>query len=107
VTAIAFNPCHDQLILTAGTDALANLHSIYSISSASVAPLSDSDSEHDGFKREKQKLNDGIIETYDFEDSVYAVAWSKAETWEFAGVEYDGKVIRGVVPKKVQYRIML
>jgi hypothetical protein len=43
----------------------------------------------------------------DFNESVYAVAWSAAEAWFFAAVSFDGKAGVFQVPAEEKYRILL
>jgi hypothetical protein len=55
---VKYNPYHDQLLLSAGTDSVVNLWRISSISSAPLLDLGDDGKENDSF--EKRRNNDPI-----------------------------------------------
>jgi WD40 repeat protein len=57
-TCVKYNPYHDQLLLSAGTDSVVNLWRISSISSAPLLDLGDDGKENDSF--EKRRNNDPI-----------------------------------------------
>ena len=96
---VRFNPFHDQLVLSASTDARVKLWRAASISSAPLVDLEDEDSEQDVLDKE--------IKTYEFEDSVYSVAWSACDAWVFGCVSYDGRVTCHHVPSAEKYKILL
>lgn len=69
IASAKYNRFHDQLLLTGGTDNAANL---WSIVSASSAPLGNMDSG-------ESAVLDHLVATYDdHDDSVYAVRWKVA-----------------------------
>ena len=96
---VRFNPFHDQLVLSASTDAHVKLWRAASISSAPLVDLDDDDSEQDVLDKE--------IKTFEFEDSVYSVAWSACDAWVFGSVSYDGRVTCHHVPSAEKYKILL
>lgn len=118
VWSVGYNPFHDRLVLTSGSDNRAILYTFFETCSDNVKKsnwqLTDSDSFEDDIDRtddyslNRSKLNDGIIQTYeDFDDSVYALSWSYSDPWIFAAVGYDGKVMLSHVPRDVKYSILL
>ena len=94
-----FNPFHDQLVLSASTDARVKLWRAASISSAPLVDLEDDDSEQDVLDKE--------IKTFEFEDSVYSVAWSAADAFVLASVSYDGQLAVNHVCPQEKNRILL
>ncbi|KAJ3357637.1 Protein tssc1 [Entophlyctis luteolus] len=111
VWSVDYNRFHDQLILSSGSDCLVNLHNVVSVSSTPWGLIRSLD---DGFEdridgvTDEIKQTDELIATYrEFEDSVYAVAWSSADPWIFASVSFDGHVNINVVPRDVKYSIIL
>ena len=102
---VKFNPSHDQLLLTSGSDCQVNLESVVSTSSVPFynqksIPLLDEEPEC--------KTQDGLVETFEqHEDSVYAVQWSAADPWLFASLSYDGRLLVNFVPKDQKYKIIL
>lgn len=106
---VQYNPFHDQLILSSGTDAIVNLWNIPSISSAPLdseaAPtyvqfLSD-------FTSVRKLVEDKLVKTFEeHEDSVYSVCWgSSSHAWTFASLSYDGRVVVNSVPKTIRNTI--
>uniref|UniRef100_A0A7S2YML3 EIPR1-like beta-propeller domain-containing protein n=1 Tax=Entomoneis paludosa TaxID=265537 RepID=A0A7S2YML3_9STRA len=92
---VQYNPFHDQLVLSTGTDTLANLWRISSISSA---PLLDSDPTANADKR---------VKTFEHSDACYTSAWGAADAWIYLTVGYEGKVVLHHVPSKEKYKILL
>lgn len=65
-------------------------------------------SEDDEYGIKVNNITDGVVASYDdFEDSVYAAAWSHSDAWIWAGVSYDGKLMLNHVPKGIKYSILL
>ena len=91
---VKYNPHHEQLVLTASTDreSAVKLWNLPTISSHQSPPTGHS-------------TNELLRSISDFDDSVYAVAWSSA--WLFASVSYNGKVMVHQVPKEIKYNILL
>ena len=55
----------------------------------------------------RSELSDGLIRTYDeHEESVYACEWSASDSWVFASLSYDGRVILNKTPQSVKYNIL-
>jgi WD40 repeat protein len=94
-----FNKFHDQLLLTCSSDSTVNLESCVSVSSA-LKQDSDSIEEHG-------KLSNGLIASFEHEDSVYSTQWSPADPWIFASVSYDGRFMVNFVPITEKYKIIL
>eukprot|EP01060_Flectonema_neradi_P030280 TRINITY_DN4364_c0_g1_i1.p1 TRINITY_DN4364_c0_g1~~TRINITY_DN4364_c0_g1_i1.p1 ORF type:complete len:346 (+),score=40.30 TRINITY_DN4364_c0_g1_i1:542-1579(+) len=92
--AVKYNPHHEQLLLTAGTDRES------AVKLWNLPTLSSHQSSDD------RNSNDSLLKSIsDFDDSVYAIAWSSA--WLFASVSYKGKVMVHQVPKDIKYSILL
>ena len=106
---IAYNPYHDQLLLSGGTDYKLNLWRISSISSAPLLELEDEDDNDDNWKDTKnnKKEQDIRVGQYDMSDSISNVTWSTTDAWYFASVSYDGHVTLNHVPSKEKYKILL
>ena len=83
-------------MLSSSSDNSVCLHRILSTSSA---PIDES-----FFEKESDAL---IARIEDFEDSVYALAWSTTEAWHFASASFDGKVSVHAVPTEEKYKILL
>ncbi|XP_055352650.1 EARP and GARP complex-interacting protein 1-like [Paramacrobiotus metropolitanus] len=106
VWCVKYNPFHDQLLLTSSSDSRVILTSVASLSSETVAHVSDEENRDETEKHER--LADGVINVYDeHEDSVYALDWSSADPWTFASLSYDGRLVINRVPRNVKYRILL
>lgn len=105
VWSVKFNPIHDQLILSAGSDARIFLNSVSSVSSEAVHPfdLSAEDAEVITHK----KLGDERLEKVEeHEESVYACAWAGNDPWVFASLSYDGRLIVSRVKRHHKYAIL-
>lgn len=103
---VRYNPFHDQLVLSTGTDSIANLWRVSSISSAPLLTLTD----------ENVDGNDGASDTdapnvrvsrHEHGDSVYGAAWSSVDPWIYLTLSYDGKAVLNHVPSKEKYKILL
>lgn len=102
VWCVRFNHFHDQLLLTASSDARVLISSASSVSSEIIC-----DPEHSGSAEAKQLLPDGPLQWCDHEDSVYCAEWSPSEPWVFASLSYDGRLLISRVKKSIKYQIML
>ncbi|XP_078480991.1 EARP-interacting protein homolog [Ciona intestinalis] len=103
VWGVRFNPFHDQLVLSCGSDSRVVLHNKASISSEPFGHLVEDEEDE-----ETEKRKDGLIAVYEeHEDSVYAVEWSAADPWSFASLSYDGRIVINKVPKNVKFEILL
>ena len=104
-TRVLYNPFHDQLVLSAGTDALVNLWRISTISSA---PLLTLDDEPHPQKKETELEGPNVrVARFEHMDSVNAIAWGAADAWIYMSASYDGKVVVNHVPSKEKYKILL
>ena len=133
---VAYNPHHDQLLLSSGTDGIVNLWRVGSVSSA---PLLDLDATGDGDggdndiiglggggfgddlddegedRQDNHGEDDGgsggggdvRVSKFEFPDSVYDVCWSSTDAWTFLCVGYDGTVSLNHVPSREKYKILL
>ena len=122
VTRTKYNPFHDQLVISAGTDSSVALWRAASISSAPLLELDDDDEdeeEEDGNNDDRNKevegdvdsakdIADAMIRRFDeHEDSVYGLAWSLCDAWVFSSLSYDGRVVVNHVPSAEKYKILL
>ena len=133
MTKVQYNPFHDQLILSAGTDSIVNLWRISSISSSPLLELNPSmnlasqqtqdDGEEDMYNTagggedddgddddDDKSINDGPdirVTKTEHQECVYDLAWSKCDAWVWASVGLDGGVILSHVPSKEKYKILL
>jgi len=117
-TCVSYNPFHDQLVLSGGTDSLVNLLRMSSISSA---PLLTFDDDHPNIsatqlegsltkdpRHQHQPEGPNIrVSRYEHMDSVTAIAWGAADAWIYISASFDGKVILNHVPTKEKYKILL
>lgn len=130
-TRVLYNPFHDQLVLSAGSDCLVNLWRISTISSA---PLLTFDDEQQQQQQQPSNLLGGggnnttggslddptdlqdlpepegpnvRVSRYEHMDSVNAIAWGAADAWIYMSASYDGKVVLNHVPSKEKYKILL
>ncbi|KAI8071779.1 WD40-repeat-containing domain protein [Gongronella butleri] len=107
VWSVGFNKFHDQILLSSGSDTSVQLHSVVSVSSAANMDHDTTDSDDEYSMESQSKQQDRLIATYDqHEDSVYAVAWSAADTWTFASLSYAGRVVISQVPTREKFKIM-
>ncbi|KAI4466508.1 wd-repeat protein [Holotrichia oblita] len=106
VWCVRFNPFHDQLLLTASSDARVLISSAASVSSESnTENILSEDSTVT--PEPKQMLSDGPLQWCEHEDSVYCAEWSPAEPWIFASLSYDGRLLISRVKRSLKYQIML
>jgi EARP and GARP complex-interacting protein 1 len=129
-TRVSYNPFHDQLIVSAGTDSIVNLWRMSTISSAPLVMLEDDDIDDNndggGFAMQhsatvknlegtttgttKSLSSEGPnlrVSQYEHMDSVYAIAWGAADAWIYVSASYDGKVVLNHVPSNEKYKILL
>jgi len=103
---VKYNPFHDQLVISSSTDWLVYLYNTISISSSPVFEISHDDDPKTVAKPAKE---DHLVKRYEeHEDSVYSIAWSCCETdsWTFASLSYDGRVVINRVPQEEVDKIL-
>jgi WD40 repeat protein len=132
-TKVQFNPFHDQLVLSSGTDSIVNLWRMSTISSAPLVIFDEDDlggvdpllggernpaidgpssnirsgnNTEDGTKTTSEGPN-VRVSRYEHMDSVNAIAWGAADAWVYVTASYDGKVVLNHVPSKEKYKILL
>jgi WD40 repeat protein len=129
VSTIRFNPYHDQLLVSTGTDSAVNLWRISSISSAPIlevseeAPYSGSrlggsgttdDEEYFTLSRSHDSASapnvdatapDINVQKYEHQESVYGMTW--IDPWCYVSLSYDGHVVLHHVPSREKYKILL
>nr|CAH0100734.1 unnamed protein product [Daphnia galeata] len=107
VWQVRYNVFHDQLVLTAGSDARVVLTSAASLSSEPFGKLMSDDKDNDEDDDVRSPLADGVITAYEeHEDSVYSVAWSSADSWTFASLSYGGRLLIHRVPRSLKHSIL-
>jgi len=128
-TRVCYNPFHDQLVLSAGTDSLVNLWRCSTISSAPLLTFDDeqqqqqqqqqqpyhelqqkqsSDSQHSQHTQQQLSMGPNVrVSRYEHLDSVNSIAWGAADAWIYMSASYDGKVVLNHVPSKEKYKILL
>lgn len=100
LTAVKYNRVHDQYVLTASSDHRVKLWNVLSISS--VYGLTKTD------EAASKKQEDHLVATFDeHEESVYSIAWSRSDTWMFASLSYDGRLVVNYVPPAEQDKVLL
>jgi len=115
VNDVVYNPFHDQLLVSGGSDGMANLWRVSGISSA---PLLELDESTEGSDKQNlinptdsnnKKSNDVCVEQFiqDNNESVYNVAWSSCDAWLFCSIGYDGNVVLNHVSSEEKYKILL
>jgi hypothetical protein len=104
-TAVRYNPFHDQLLATGGSDGSVKLWRVSSISSSPAVLDEDmSDASRIGGGGHPDIL---VRDFEGHEESVYSVAWSAADAWIMAALSYDGRVMLHHVPSSEKYRLLL
>ncbi|GKY93189.1 hypothetical protein MPSEU_000286700 [Mayamaea pseudoterrestris] len=101
---VMYNPFHDQLLLSSGTDSQVNLWRCSTISSAPLMTLDDSDNGDDASDTSAPNV---LVDRYEHNDSVYGLAWGAADAWIYMSLGYDGKAVANHVPSKEKYKILL
>ncbi|MCP9264347.1 Protein TSSC1 [Dirofilaria immitis] len=105
VWCVKFNPIHDQLLLSAGSDARLFLNSLESLSSESIHSLALEPD--DNYSSPENVLGDERLEKMEeHEESVYSCAWAGNDPWIFASVSFDGRVIVSKVKRHHKYAIL-
>jgi len=114
VCCVKYNPFHDQLLVSGGSDNIVNLWRIASCSSApwigsdEMDVTSGSDGSGDSSVGQSKDPPDVKVRAIDqHEDSVYGVAWSPADAWMYCSLSFDGRVILNHVPSTEKYKILL
>ncbi|VEU36063.1 unnamed protein product [Pseudo-nitzschia multistriata] len=115
-TRVRYNPFHDQLVLSAGTDSLVNLWRMSTISSAPLLTFDDGSAEdgeslpqgqHQNQHQNTQEGPNVRVSRYEHMDSIHALAWGASDAWIYLSASYDGKVVLNHVPSKEKYKILL
>jgi len=124
-TRVKYNPFHDQLILSSGTDSLVNLWRVSTISSAPLLTFDEepqrasfgwgattttttTTTEEESQPTPAQHEGPNIrVSRHEHLDSVNAIAWGAADAWIYVSASYDGKVELNHVPSKEKYKILL
>ena len=109
VTSVAFNPFHDQLLLSGSTDCRADIWRISSVSSEPLLELGEDDDGEGGSRQSEPRLAaDQAIRVHtDHEESVTGVAWSLCDAWVYASISYSGRVAVAQVPSKEKYQLLM
>ncbi|KAL3922421.1 MAG: hypothetical protein SGARI_006457, partial [Bacillariaceae sp.] len=121
-----YNPFHDQLIVSGGSDSNVNLWRMSTISSAPLVMLEEDEIMHnnitttiggDSGHNTSVMTEDGRaavpegpnvrVSGYEHMDSVNAIAWGAADAWIYLSASYDGKVVLNHVPSQEKYKILL
>lgn len=103
VSSLKYNPFHDQLVLSSGTDSVANLWRLSTISSAPLLTMND----HDEDAASETSGPNARIARHEQVDGIYSSCWSAADAWVYMTLGYDGKVQCHQVPSKEKYKILL
>lgn len=89
ITSVEYNPHHDSLVLSSGTDGLVNLYCAQSVSSSPGSGA------------------DYLVSSYNgFSQSAYRAAWASSDAWTFAAISWDGKAMLACVPDKEKMSIL-
>ncbi|KHN80667.1 Protein TSSC1 [Toxocara canis] len=110
VWCVRFNPIHDQLILSGGSDARLFLNSVASLSSDSIQATDVTTEDiiaNDSITQRQAPLSDERLEKVEeHEDSIYACVWAGNDPWVFASLSFDGRVIVSRVKRHHKYAIL-
>ena len=130
-TRASYNPFYDQLVLSAGTDGIANLWRVSSCSSAPLLDFDDDEMNNYSGPMEKEEMdewandeedpmeetnnrtevkpssNDIRVERLECSDTTADVCWSLSDPWMYATLSCDGTVAVHHVPSKEKYKILL
>jgi len=134
---VLYNPHHDQLVLSSGTDGVVNLWRVGTVSSSPLMLDLDSggrgDPNGDGGENDHDIIGlrggddddddddddenrqdghgggggDSRVSRSEFPHSVYDLCWSSADAWTFLAVGYDGTASLNHVPSREKYKILL
>jgi len=99
---VQYNPFHDQLVLSTGTDAIVNMWRVSTISSA---PMILGESTISSGRRSAS--TNVLVSRFEHNDSVYGMAWGAADAWIYTTAGYDGRVALHHVPSTEKYKILL
>lgn len=117
---MAFNPFHDQLMLSGGADCRVGLWRVSSVSSAPLLELGEEEevgSAEDPItgaltqpakQQEPRMAADQAVKVHlDHLDTVTGLAWSSTGAWVYASLSYTGRVAVNKVPNQEKYRVLL
>jgi len=99
-SCVRYNPVHDQLLLSGGTDQIVNIWRAASVASTPWLGTQENNTNDD-----PPDINAKIIDQH--EDSVYAVAWNYKDPWTACSLSYDGRIVHNRVPSTEKYKILL
>ncbi len=92
ISTVEYNPHHDSLVLSCGTDGLVNLYNAKSVSSSATAGGGGN--------------GDYLIASYNgFSQSAYRAVWA-TDAWVYGAVSWDGKAVFSSVPDKEKMMIL-
>lgn len=99
VTRVKYNAYKDALVLSAGTCGIVNLWNMSSIAFQNPSTQGEKGGALDATSRHAA-LDHHVRSFTDHEDGITALAWSCADanSWLFASLSYDGRVIVNRVP---------
>lgn len=92
-----YNPFHDQLLVSGGSDSIVNLWRIASCSSApwlgsEASSPKKGENQEEGSSVTSADPPDIKVRAIDqHEDSVFSLAWSPADAWMYCTLSYDGR----------------
>jgi WD40 repeat protein len=95
VCSAKYNPFHDQLLASGGSDSIVNLWRIASCSSApwlgseSGSPAKGDTESTSGSSSDPPDIKVRSIDQH--EDSVLSIAWSPADAWMYCSLSFDGR----------------
>lgn len=92
VSSVRYNPFHDQLLVTAGTDGVVHLWRVEGVGAGAAGT--------DAARKPPRNLK-----SVSGEDALYSVAWSGA--WVYASVGWEGVLSVHRCPIEEKYRILL
>ncbi|KAH3759482.1 EARP-interacting protein [Pelomyxa schiedti] len=96
---VKYNPFHDDMLVSSGSDCKVILWSVASLSFRMSNALKERKEGEDVYRPPP----DSAIKVYDdHEDSVYGLAWSACtnSSWNFASLSYDGHLLVNTVPQE-------
>ncbi|EDQ89361.1 uncharacterized protein MONBRDRAFT_32424 [Monosiga brevicollis MX1] len=110
-TSARYNPFHERLVLTSGTDGRVLLTNAPIISSALSYERGESDDSEltEGQRQARHMLSKpGTVAIYEeHEDSVSALTWHRGDAWTFASLSCDGRLSICRVPDDIKFSILL
>lgn len=128
IWSMRYNPFHDQLVLSAGSDARVVLMRAQSVASDPYGQVADDDvKEDDGDEggddklestaadtngsgqaasKDEKQVGNGVISVYEeHDDSVYATEWA-TDPWIFASLGFESRLCISQVPKAEKFSIL-